>query len=411
MAIRLYSYFDAIDSGLKFFESLDIKHIQLDSMSYLVLEDARSCARFEYLDELCGNIISYHEEYYRENPDYVMSCYNHGTYAKIEEFMDLRDKLIRSYTYGLAKVQSAQLQLLNKMNSPQHCALFLQDAYNYAQYVVDSGVEFVFNDDTLVLKPWGLDTLFSKTFPGDQSHRLLQLQRDAITIMMCCITLDANPSERLQLYMPKWKDISEAHLRYSEQGSKASKSRWCQKFWELVEISFLFLSKFKADESPAYEELAPLLESAATKLKDAKELTPILDKWSSIGEISGFVLEQLPIFVLTFTAWLKVLPKKKAKKQAEDIKPEIRAAIKGVITAFLKILTDLREALEKPHRGPVVNPAEDSYTFQMVILREAELSRVVSVVFQGIEKSQKSSRTEVCQHLKVAIEAIKALRF
>ncbi|XP_060533516.1 phagocyte signaling-impaired protein [Cylas formicarius] len=93
--------------------ALDIKHLQLDSLGYV------HCARLTTtgLFSLCvihfDTTLKFFSSNYKDSTDHLTFSYKFGSFTKLEEFMDFREKLNNSFHYTSVVVDRIFLSLLD----------------------------------------------------------------------------------------------------------------------------------------------------------------------------------------------------------------------------------------------------------------------------------------------------------
>eukprot|EP00899_Mesostigma_viride_P012752 jgi/Mesvir1/21478/Mv03930-RA.1 len=112
MVMDLYFLAGAPAPAMRWWESLEIKHIQLDTMLHhvlpgmLPLPSAREAAV-----ELCGDLGRLHETHTREAGEHVIWAFNQGSVSKVREFLDFKDRLLQSYQRSQGLVEHQLLRL------------------------------------------------------------------------------------------------------------------------------------------------------------------------------------------------------------------------------------------------------------------------------------------------------------
>lgn len=141
---RLYITLGCIENALEIFYSLDTKHIQWETLSYLILSDVLNSPGFteksiSFLEKINGFI----KEHSRETPDLLLYAYEKESYSKIEEFIEFKYKM--DYSFQVSNVICNKILLgISKNNS------LVQDTIQYLQREVKNikfNEIFINNDD------------------------------------------------------------------------------------------------------------------------------------------------------------------------------------------------------------------------------------------------------------------------
>ncbi|XP_028138711.2 phagocyte signaling-impaired protein [Diabrotica virgifera virgifera] len=130
LAIRLYHELGGSISAHDMYCSLDVKHLQLDSLGFI------HCARLPTtgLFTLCTNLfdatLKFFSSNYKDSSDHLTFSYKFGSFMKIDEFMDFRERLNNSLHYSTVVVDRIILNLVECMSletlyslaiTPQDC--------------------------------------------------------------------------------------------------------------------------------------------------------------------------------------------------------------------------------------------------------------------------------------------------
>lgn len=97
------------------YESLDAKHLQLDSLGYL------HCARLQTTG-LATHFTNHYDTLkffttnYRDSIDHLTFSYKFGSFLKLEEFMDFRERLNNSLHYTLTAVDRMIVEIMQCSN-------------------------------------------------------------------------------------------------------------------------------------------------------------------------------------------------------------------------------------------------------------------------------------------------------
>jgi N-terminal acetyltransferase B complex non-catalytic subunit len=91
------------------FESLGVKHIQLDTLTHHLLPALLGGGQWAKARRLADDVRGFHAAHERDAPDTILMAYDAGTYTKVLEFVGLLDRLGHSHTRAAA-VLELQLQ-------------------------------------------------------------------------------------------------------------------------------------------------------------------------------------------------------------------------------------------------------------------------------------------------------------
>lgn len=86
-AMDIYSRLNAVYRAYELYQGLAIKHIQLDSCSYLILSRLIDGGLYNEAIELCNDILKFHASTAGDTGEFAASAMEHGTLSKAHEFL------------------------------------------------------------------------------------------------------------------------------------------------------------------------------------------------------------------------------------------------------------------------------------------------------------------------------------
>lgn len=111
----------------KVYDSLDIKHIQLDSMGYLHCAHLPSTALMSLSKPIYDQTLKFFTASYKDSLEYLAMSYKYGSFSKLQEFMDFREKLSNSLHYSMVSVEALLQEIVNFNGSNQQNLLQFQN--------------------------------------------------------------------------------------------------------------------------------------------------------------------------------------------------------------------------------------------------------------------------------------------
>lgn len=90
----------------KTYETLDVKHVQLDSMGYLHCVQLAAAGIPTVAKPLYDQTMKFFTSSYRESLEYLSTCYRFGSFSKLQEFMEFRDRLSNSLHYAIVSAEA-----------------------------------------------------------------------------------------------------------------------------------------------------------------------------------------------------------------------------------------------------------------------------------------------------------------
>ncbi|RWS02701.1 N-alpha-acetyltransferase 25: NatB auxiliary subunit-like protein [Dinothrombium tinctorium] len=117
--IKLYNVIGAFKCSLSHYESMDIKHIQQETLGYLISNSVITSAHFHTSAQLLAAGLKFYTSNNKDIFDSLISCYKYGSFTKVEEITELRNKLYYSLQYCLIDTEKILLDLLLEVKNHQ----------------------------------------------------------------------------------------------------------------------------------------------------------------------------------------------------------------------------------------------------------------------------------------------------
>eukprot|EP00002_Diphylleia_rotans_P019902 TRINITY_DN3849_c0_g1_i3.p1 TRINITY_DN3849_c0_g1~~TRINITY_DN3849_c0_g1_i3.p1 ORF type:complete len:855 (-),score=108.63 TRINITY_DN3849_c0_g1_i3:453-3017(-) len=352
MLMGFYREFNAFQRIKDLFNSMNISNIQLDSMSFLIQEDALSFGYHAYRADQDKFVVKFHTEYRNDNAEFLMSCFNQGTYAKVEEFMELMDKLRRSTTYFSSLFNLALRFHMRTASAASDYDALLKDAPTQAWEVLDGITSFSTNDDQSVLTPWKLDVLPSSKFSYSKETRLQTVKRLAYSFLLCHGCEHSDLGTLRKLTEERFAEL----LEYGKVGATN-----CMESSLRLVVRISAIMPIEADTNQ--EALRVLFDELYSHVSDASRTYSTKVCPEAIVFLARFVSEFLPCLLSALRFWVKCFPKRKGKKGIDVIEAETRSSLKTLIVNLSTLTTNIIGSITSVVQGrfPIIF---SSYYFQ-----------------------------------------------
>ncbi|KAM3409445.1 hypothetical protein ACQJBY_002013 [Aegilops geniculata] len=159
--VHLYSYLGALPLAHRWYVSLEVKNILLESVSHHILPQMLSSPFLQQTASLVKDYLRFMDDHLKESADLTCLAYRHRTYSKVIEFVQFKNRLQRSMQYLAVKSDSVILSLKQKSESLEEVESVLENA-NHGEGLVDLSSEdnmkhLTFNED-LEARPWWTPT-------------------------------------------------------------------------------------------------------------------------------------------------------------------------------------------------------------------------------------------------------------
>ncbi len=172
--VKFLNQVGAVGASQHFHAGLEIKHIQLDSLGYLLTRHVQTCGHFHFSKSIFNATLKFFSANYKdvrkstqachiarddENAlfqiiDFLISAYRCGSFDKIVEFINLRNRLSSSQHYAHLSVEQPLLELLTEASSHEQAiqVIFLHRIYPEKDDI--SWPDLTDNRDFKVMTSW-----------------------------------------------------------------------------------------------------------------------------------------------------------------------------------------------------------------------------------------------------------------
>ncbi|KAL6865074.1 hypothetical protein ACP4OV_016225 [Aristida adscensionis] len=161
LLVHLYSYVGVLPLAHKWYLTLEVKNILLESVSHHMLPQMLNSPFLQQAADLVKDYLKFMDDHLKESADLTCLAYRHRTYSKVIEFVQFKDRLQNSMQYLSVRSDSMILHLKQKAESLEEVELILGNV-NYGSRLVDLSNEdkmkhLTFNED-LQTRPWWTPT-------------------------------------------------------------------------------------------------------------------------------------------------------------------------------------------------------------------------------------------------------------
>lgn len=109
--LQLYHRLGLVEAAHRAYQSLDIKHIQLDSLGYLHCSHLCNGGFPEYAKQIFDQTLNFINDH-QNSVEFLKTSYNFGSFSKLIEFLDFRDRLSNSLHFTLISVEALLLEIV-----------------------------------------------------------------------------------------------------------------------------------------------------------------------------------------------------------------------------------------------------------------------------------------------------------
>ncbi|KAL6630986.1 hypothetical protein ACP70R_028326 [Stipagrostis hirtigluma subsp. patula] len=161
MLVHLYSYMGVLPLAHKWYLTLEVKNILLESVLHHILPQMLNSPFLQQAADLAKDYLKFMDDHLKESADLTCLAYRHRTYSKVIEFVQFKDRLQNSRQYFSVRSDSMILHLKQKAESLEEVDSILENASHGARLVElskeDNIRHLTFNED-LQARPWWTPT-------------------------------------------------------------------------------------------------------------------------------------------------------------------------------------------------------------------------------------------------------------
>ncbi|KAG8201857.1 hypothetical protein JTE90_027337 [Oedothorax gibbosus] len=119
LLMKIYNTIGAVGASFTLYDSIDVKHAQQETLGYLITDPLSSAAFYTASCTVLGNSIRFYTTNYKDIVDYLLSGYKFGSFTKIPELVEFREKVNNSLQYATVTVERMVLDILLETRSFQ----------------------------------------------------------------------------------------------------------------------------------------------------------------------------------------------------------------------------------------------------------------------------------------------------
>lgn len=117
LLLKIYARIGGAGPCQHFAEQLDIKHIQHDTLGYLMTPVYLKAGHYQVASANMNLALKLYTGNYKDTTDYIIACYKYGSFLKVQEMMEFRERLNNSLHFATLTVEKMILELLLEAKS------------------------------------------------------------------------------------------------------------------------------------------------------------------------------------------------------------------------------------------------------------------------------------------------------
>ncbi|XP_061658118.1 N-alpha-acetyltransferase 25, NatB auxiliary subunit [Syngnathoides biaculeatus] len=111
LLLLLYCRLGAFEPVVDLYASLDAKHVQHDTIGFLLTRYAQSLGQFAAASQACNFSLRFFHSNQKDTSEYIIQAYKYGAFEKIPEFIALRNRLNQSLHFAQVRTERMLLDL------------------------------------------------------------------------------------------------------------------------------------------------------------------------------------------------------------------------------------------------------------------------------------------------------------
>uniref|UniRef100_A0A8C1Z5H4 N-alpha-acetyltransferase 25, NatB auxiliary subunit n=1 Tax=Cyprinus carpio TaxID=7962 RepID=A0A8C1Z5H4_CYPCA len=399
LLLLLYCRLGAFEPVVDLYSSLDAKHVQHDTIGYLLTRYAESLGQFAAASQSCNFSLRFFHSNQKDTSEYIIQAYKYGAFEKIPEFIAFRNRLNHSLHFAQVRTERMLLDLFLEadISSPLEESVKSMSLCPEEDDIPWDSLRD--NRDLTVLVSWD-----PKDRQLNEEHKQRSLEEDTLWLRLRSLTLrligcvsalthppasrnsekttengvTAKPSSlqsllsQLENTLNQATQLTEKQLQYPFVGPVASRlaqalsSGCCQCQLSSLQLP-LHLQELETtglDESTELQtQISNLFKSLAVQLQDMLEKCKgdLLEVKDGQSKPQPFLLENLVYFVesVCIVLWVSnycgsvlrplkssLQKKKKKKKEASTVTPPVLSAYQEFSSSLQSLLNQALEHIK-----------------------------------------------------------------
>uniref|UniRef100_A0A673K360 N-alpha-acetyltransferase 25, NatB auxiliary subunit n=1 Tax=Sinocyclocheilus rhinocerous TaxID=307959 RepID=A0A673K360_9TELE len=377
LLLLLYCRLGAFEPVVDLYSSLDAKHVQHDTIGYLLTRYAESLGQFAAASQSCNFSLRFFHSNQKDTSEYVIQAYKYGAFEKIPEFIAFRNRLDHSLHFAQVRTERMLLDLFLEadISSPLEESVKLMSLCPEEDDILWDSLRD--NRDLTVLVSWN-----PKDRQLNEEHKQRSLEEDTLWLRLRSLTLrligcisalthhTSRNSEKTTENGVAAKPSSLRSLLSQLENTLNQATQFTEKQLQVRTVTdrlanaVFFLIGPKSYESTALQtQISNLFKSLAVQLQDMLEKCKgdPLEVKDSQSTTQHFLLENLVYFVETvcIVLWVSnycgsvlrplkssLQKKKKKKKEASTVTPPVLSAYQEFNSSLQSLLNQALEHIK-----------------------------------------------------------------
>lgn len=175
LCVRLYHLIGCGEGAQLIYDSLDVKHLQMDTLGFVHCALMQPTGLLNLTATVQDATLKFFSTNYRDSIDHLTFSYKFGSFHKLEEFMNFRERLNNSLHYTLTAIDRTLLELLSTTDLQNMTLRHTLAAPKYKNIDWDALRD---NSDYAVYVSWDPERVEHPTDPPAELQHLFEQDRD-----------------------------------------------------------------------------------------------------------------------------------------------------------------------------------------------------------------------------------------
>ncbi|KAI8909049.1 N-acetyltransferase B complex non catalytic subunit-domain-containing protein [Gorgonomyces haynaldii] len=127
LLVRLYIQLGAVGRAHTLYQKLDVKQVQLDSVSFVMSEDLELFGDYNKALLVFREALHVYDRNEIETPEMIAQAFRFDTYSKVPEFVDFRDRVRHSIQRSVFQRQLIRVDLVSQFSDLKEVVQYLND--------------------------------------------------------------------------------------------------------------------------------------------------------------------------------------------------------------------------------------------------------------------------------------------
>uniref|UniRef100_A0A8C7MFW7 N-alpha-acetyltransferase 25, NatB auxiliary subunit n=1 Tax=Oncorhynchus kisutch TaxID=8019 RepID=A0A8C7MFW7_ONCKI len=181
LLLLLFCRLGAFQPVVDLYSSLDAKHVQHDTIGYLLTRYAGSLGQFAAASQSCNFSLRFFHSNQKDTSEYIIQAYKYGAFEKIPEFIAFRTRLNQSLHFAQVRTERMLLDLYTEADVLEESVKAMGVCPEEDDIPWDNMRD---NRDLTVLVSWD-----PKDRELTEEHRRLSLEEESVWLKVRSLTL------------------------------------------------------------------------------------------------------------------------------------------------------------------------------------------------------------------------------